>query len=192
MEISPSNVLEKYVNNPIRINVESESFEYTRHKLAEDYGEFVPSASKEELETHKVIDIKSIMINSGFEIPEEDLTREILFKPKREVQNIYDYYISEGFSEERARTETEIYMNSIIGKACGIVENTWGYVSMAAVASVGIVTKEFKQINFMISTEGTSGIESTAEFFEEARDKEIEQLREILLYLGFDPERVEQ
>jgi len=63
---------------------------------------------------------------------------------------------------------------------------------MAAVASVGIVTKEFKQINFMISTEGTSGIESTAEFFEEARDKEIEQLREILLYLGFDPEGVEQ
>lgn len=189
MEICPSNVLKKYIHNHIRIDIEPESFEYTRHKLAEDYGEFVSSASKEDLATHRVIDIKSIIVNSGFELSEEDMTREILFKPKRELQNIYDYYISEGFSEEKARIETDIYMNSVIGKACGIVENNWGYVSMAAIANVGIVTKEFKQINFIIATEGTSGVESTPEFFEEAKDKEIEQLREILLYLGFDPER---
>lgn len=191
MEISPSNILKNYIYD-ITVDVDSESFEYTRHKLAEDYGEFVPSASKDELESHKVIDIKSIMVNSGFEIPEEDMAREILFKPKRELSNIYEYYISEGFSEERARAETDIYMNSIVGKACGIVEDTWGYVSMAAVANVGILTKEFKQINFMISTEGTFGIESSPEFFEAARDKEIEQLHEILLYLGFNPEGAEQ
>jgi len=187
MEISPSNIREKYIYN-ISVEVESESFEYTRHKLAEDYGEFVPSASKEELESHRVIDIKAIMMNSGFEISEEDMNREILFKPKRELSNIYNYYISEGFSEERAREEADIYMNSIVGKACGIVEDTWGYVSMAAVANVGIITKEFKQINFVISTEGTFGVESSPEFFEAARDKEIEQLHEILLYLGFNPE----
>lgn len=188
-KISPSDVRARTIHE-IHIVTNPTSFDYTKHKLSADYGEFVSSASDEDFQTGKVLDLKEFLFIADGEINENMKDRPLYFKLNRGAEDILNYHIAEGMEPPAAIMTASQHIAEMAARMCAFVQQYWEYVSVAAVAHVSIVTADYRKLDFLIATEAIDGIETTPEFMAEGENQQISKLNEILDYLGFNTDEV--
>lgn len=148
------------------------------------------SASDEDFQTGKVLDLKEFLFIADGEINENMKDRPLYFKLNRGAEDILNYHIAEGMEPPAAIMTASQHIAEMAARMCAFVQQYWEYVSVAAVAHVSIVTADYRKLDFLIATEAIDGIETTPEFMAEGENQQISKLNEILDYLGFNTDEV--